>query len=44
MSNTKQNDDLTPEEIKDIDEFYANAEDRLHFKTPEKLIQWLKDD
>ncbi len=28
MSDTKQVDDLTPEEIKDIDEFYAHDEDK----------------
>ena len=28
MSDTRQADDLTPEEIKDIDEFYANDDDK----------------
>ena len=32
MSETKQADDLTPEEIADVEEFYANDDDKKTFK------------
>ncbi len=42
MSKSRQIDDLTPEEIKDIDEFYADHKDRVSFKSSEEFIKWLK--
>ncbi len=43
MSDTRQADDLTPEEIKDIDEFYANDDGKKKFKTSDEFITWLND-
>ncbi len=43
MYETKQADDLTPEEIADIDEFYANDDDKKTFKTSDEFIKWLNE-
>lgn len=43
MSEIKQADDLTPEEIADIDEFYANDEDKISFKNSDEFITWLNE-
>ncbi len=43
MSETKQADDLTPEEIKDIDEFYASDEGKKSFKNSDDFITWLNE-
>ncbi len=40
MTETKQSDDLTPEEIKDIKEFRSNREDG-EIKTLKELLQEL---
>lgn len=42
MSKAKQIDDLTPDEIKDVEEFYAN-DDKISFKTADEFIKWLND-
>ena len=42
MSDTKHVDDLTFEEIADI-EFYASDKNKKTFKTSEGFIQWLNE-
>ena len=43
MYETKQADDLAPEEIKDIDEFYARKGGKKTFKTSDEFIRWLNE-
>ena len=43
MSETKQIDDLTPEEIKDVDEFYASESNKKAFRTSDEFIKWLNE-
>jgi len=41
--NTSANDDLSPEEIADIKEYYSNNEKRKKFSTIEELLLDLKN-
>ena len=43
MPKAGQADDLTPEEIRDIKEFYLTDADKVHFKTSKEAIKWLHD-
>ena len=43
MSKIKQIDDLTPDEIKDVDEFYASEDNKKTFKTSDEFIKWLNE-
>lgn len=43
MSKTHKVDDLTPEEIRDVEAFYASDDDKVTFKNIEEFIQWLDD-
>ncbi len=43
MPKTEQVDDLTPEEISAIDEFYASDEGKVTFEPHEDVIKWLHD-
>ena len=43
VSETKQTDDLTAEEIKDVDEFYAGKGNKKAFGTPDEFIKWLNE-
>ncbi|MGI0070142.1 MAG: hypothetical protein ACREA3_09865 [Nitrosotalea sp.] len=41
---TKKLDDLTPEEIADIKEYYSSKEKPKHFKNVKELIKDLEND
>lgn len=43
MSKIKQVDDLTTEEIKDIEEFYTSDKDKKSFKSSDEFINWLNN-
>lgn len=41
MPKTHKMDDLTPEEIRDIEDFYANNDEKVIFKNIDEFIKWL---
>ena len=43
MTNARQIDELTPEENKAIDDYYADDTDKMVFKTAEELVSWLNE-
>ncbi len=43
MTNAEEIDDLTLEEIKAIDDYYADDTNKIVFNTAEELIRWLNE-
>ena len=43
MPKARQVDGLTPEEIRDIKEFYLTDAGKVHLKTSKEAIKWLHD-
>lgn len=43
MSKMRKVDDLTPEEIRDVEEFYSSDDDKVTFNDADDFIKWLHD-
>lgn len=43
MPDTRRTDDLAPEEIGDVEEFYSSDDGKVTFKDADDFIRWLHD-